>query len=53
MVVAQLKMRNKTSITASTLTVYQEDDGATLPAAWTATLSTSATADPVTGIDPV
>ena len=46
-------LRNKTSITASTLTVYQEDDGATLPAAWTATLSTSATADPVTGIDPV
>ena len=46
-------LRNKTSITASTLTVYQEDDGATLPAAWTATLSTSATADPITGIDPV
>ena len=46
-------LRNKTSITASTLTVYQEDDGATLPPAWTATLSTSASADPVTGIDPV
>ena len=46
-------LRNKTSITASTLTVYQEDDGLTLPAAWTATLSTSATADPITGIDPV
>jgi hypothetical protein len=46
-------LRNKTSITASTLTVYQEDDGLSLPAAWTATLSTSASADPVTGIDPV
>jgi hypothetical protein len=45
-------LRNKTSISGSTLTVYQEDDGATLPSAWTASLSTDSAAIPVTGIDP-
>ena len=42
-------LRNKSAIVGSTLTVYQEDDATT---AWTASVSSSATADPVTGIDP-
>lgn len=42
-------LRNKSGIVGTTLTVYQEDDTAT---AWTASVSSSATADPVTGIDP-
>lgn len=43
-------LRNKSAIVGSTLTVCTEDDTAT---AWTATVSSSASADPVTGIDPV
>jgi len=43
-------LRNKSSIATSTLTVTTENDSTT---AWTATVSSSATADPVTGIDPV
>ena len=42
-------LRNKTSISGNTLTVTTENDTAT---AWTATLTTNPTADPVTGIDP-
>jgi hypothetical protein len=41
-------LRNKTSISAGTLTVTQEDD--TTPA-WTATVTTAA-GDPLTSIDP-
>lgn len=42
-------LRNKTEIVGSTLNVYNATDGAI---AWFASLSTSALADPVTGIDP-
>lgn len=42
-------LRNKWSISGGTLTVTKEDDATT---AWTATLSTDAAADPVTGSDP-
>jgi len=42
-------LRNKWSISGTTLTVTKEDDAA---AAWTATVSTTAGADPVTGNDP-
>ncbi len=42
-------LRNRSGISGTTLTVYQEDDTAE---AWTATVSTSAGANPVTGIDP-
>lgn len=42
-------LRNKSEILGTTLTVYQENDAAT---AWTASVSTSAGANPVTGIDP-
>ena len=42
-------LRNKYSITGTTLTVTKEDDTA---AAWTSELTTSASADPVTGSDP-
>lgn len=42
-------LRNKSAIVGTTLTVYAEDD---TTAAWTAAVSSSATADPVTGIDP-
>lgn len=42
-------LRNKSAIVGSTLTVCAEDDAAT---AWTAVVSSSASADPVTGIDP-
>jgi DHA2 family multidrug resistance protein-like MFS transporter len=40
---------NKWSISGATLTVTKEDDST---AAWTATVSTTAGADPVTGNDP-
>lgn len=42
-------LRNKYSITGSTLTVTEEDDATT---AWTAALTTDAAADPVTASDP-
>lgn len=42
-------LRNKWSVTGTTLTVTQEDD---TTAAWTATLTADASADPVTGSDP-
>lgn len=42
-------LRNKWSVSGSTLTVTKEDDSTS---AWTATLSTDAAADPVTGSDP-
>lgn len=42
-------LRNKSEIVGSTLTVYQEND---TTSAWTAAVSSSASADPVTGIDP-
>jgi hypothetical protein len=42
-------LRNKSEIVGTTLTVYQEND---TTSAWTATVSSSASADPVTGIDP-
>lgn len=42
-------LRNKWSVLAGTLTVTKEDDVTT---AWTATVSTDANADPVTGSDP-
>lgn len=42
-------IRNKWSITGTTLTVTKEDD---TTAAWTAALTTDAASDPVTGVDP-
>jgi hypothetical protein len=42
-------LRNKWSISGSTLTVTKEDDAA---ASWTTELTTSAAAEPVTGSDP-
>ena len=42
-------LRNKYSISGATLTVTQEDD---TTSAWTSTLSTDASADPITGSDP-
>ena len=42
-------LRNKSEIVGSTLNVYNATDGAI---AWTATVASSASADPVTGIDP-
>jgi hypothetical protein len=42
-------LRNKSEIVGSTLTVYTEGDTV---AAWTAAVSTTAGANPVTGIDP-
>lgn len=42
-------LRNKWSVSGTTLTVTEEDDTTT---AWTTTLSTDAGADPVTGSDP-
>jgi hypothetical protein len=42
-------LRNKYSVAGSTLTVTKEDDSTS---AWTSTLTTDATADPVTGSDP-
>lgn len=42
-------VRNKWSIAAGTLTVTREDDSTT---AWTAPVTTNASAEPITGIDP-
>lgn len=42
-------LRNKWAISGTTLTVTSEDDATT---AWSATLTTAASADPVTGVDP-
>ena len=42
-------LRNKYSVSGTTLTVTKEDDATS---AWTSTLTTDATADPVTGSDP-
>ena len=42
-------IRNKWSISGATLTVTKEDDAST---AWTAAVTTNASADPVTGNDP-
>jgi hypothetical protein len=42
-------IRNRSAIAANTLTVYQEDDTTT---AWTATVASSPTADPIISIDP-
>jgi len=42
-------LRNKWSISGTTLTVTQEDD---TTAAWTATLTTNASAEPITSSDP-
>ena len=42
-------LRNKWSVSGTTLTVTKEDDSTS---AWTATVTTDATADPVTGNDP-
>lgn len=43
-------LRNKWALAGGTLTVMQEDDATP---AWTAVVTTDATADPVTGSDPV
>lgn len=42
-------LRNKWSVSGTTLTVTKEDDSTS---AWTATVTTDATADPITGNDP-
>jgi len=42
-------LRNKTSVSGSTLTITKEDDST---ASWTAALTTDAAALPITGIDP-
>jgi hypothetical protein len=42
-------LRNKVTISGSTLTVYAEDDSTV---AYTATITTDAAADPITGVDP-
>jgi len=42
-------LRNKTSVAAGTMTVTEEDDSTS---AWTATVTTTAGADPITEIDP-
>lgn len=42
-------IRNKWSVSGTTLTVTKEDDSTS---AWTSTLSTNASADPITGSDP-
>lgn len=42
-------LRNKWNISGSTLTVTKEDDATS---AWTGTVTTNASADPVTGVDP-
>jgi len=42
-------IRNKWSVSGTTLTVKKEDDSTT---AWTAVVSASAGADPITGSDP-
>lgn len=42
-------LRNKSAVAASTLTVYKEDDST---ASWTAAVTGTAGADPITAIDP-
>lgn len=42
-------LRNKSAISGGTLTVYDTDDATSL---WTATVTSSASADPITGVDP-
>lgn len=42
-------LRNKWSISGTTLTVTEEDDSTT---AWTSTVTTNASAEPITGSDP-
>lgn len=42
-------LRNKVDVSGGTMTVYKENDSTS---AWTATLTQTAGADPVTGIDP-
>lgn len=42
-------IRNRVAVAAGVMTVYQEDDSTT---AWTAAVTTDASADPVTQIDP-
>lgn len=42
-------LRNKSAISTGTLTVYDTDDTTPL---WTATVTSSASADPITGVDP-
>ena len=42
-------LRNKSAVAAGTLTVYDTDDATS---SWTATVSSDAAADPITGIDP-
>jgi hypothetical protein len=42
-------LRNKWTLSGTTLTVYKEDD---TTSAWTATTTNSASADPITGSDP-
>lgn len=42
-------LRNRWAVAAGTLTVYKEDDSTS---AWTAAVSDSASADPITGSDP-
>jgi hypothetical protein len=42
-------IRNRVAVAAGTMTVYQEDDASS---AWTAVVTTDASADPVTQVDP-
>ena len=42
-------LRNKSAVAAGTLTVYDTDDATS---SWTATVSSDAAADPITGVDP-
>jgi len=42
-------LRNKSAVAAGTLTVFDTDDATS---SWTATVSSDAAADPITGIDP-
>jgi hypothetical protein len=42
-------LRNRSAVAAGTLTVFDTDD---TTSSWTATVSSDATADPITGIDP-
>lgn len=42
-------MRNRVTISGTTLTVYEEDD---VTIAWTGTITTDASADPITAVDP-
>lgn len=43
-------LRNRWSVASGTLTITKEDDSTT---AWTATVTTNPSAEPVTGVDPV